>query len=87
MLPASWGSPEAFPALITLTLFNLAVTGTLPASWGSNGSFAALQSMGLGGDTPPIPCISGPLPPEWGSSVAFQQLQILTFRACFRGTS
>ena len=83
-LPSSWSNPGAFPSLITLTLFDMALTGSLPASWADNGSFPSLGSMGLGADRAGrLGCISGPMPADWASPFAFQLLEILALRTCF----
>lgn len=83
-LPSSWSNPEAFPSLITLTLFNMALTGSLPASWAGKGLFPSLGSMALGADPAGrLGCITGPMPAEWATPFSFQLLEILALRTCF----
>ena len=84
-LPASWGSPGAFPALASLVLDELPLTGSLPPSWGSNTSLPALTTLTLGTSRPDFSCLSGPLPTAWGSPDALQQLQKMKIQGCLEG--
>lgn len=79
VLPASWGSPQAFKSLTSLELLDLPLRGKLPSKWSNSGAFPALRSMGLGATNQGGNSLSGSLPPEWGT---FQQLQRLQIGSC-----
>ncbi|PRW45691.1 serine threonine- kinase receptor R831 [Chlorella sorokiniana] len=55
-LPASWGTPGAWPLLRELVL-GLGLGGTFPAAWQANGSFPRLHKLHLG-----LNRLSGSLP-------------------------
>lgn len=70
-LPAAWGN-GSFPALLTLSIPNTRISGTLPPNWGSNDAFPMLTALDLSGND-----ISGTLPAEWGSETTYDYLRVL----------
>ena len=76
-LPPEWGNPGAFPALATLSLYNMALTGLLPSAWGQNSSFPSLSRLFIGSDNSETSQLTGTLPSEWGNAAAFQKLGTL----------
>ena len=71
-LPASWGSPGAFPSLLELYLDGISFTGSLPSSWAAVGAFPELGVLGLWGTA-----LTGTIPASWTAQSAFPQLQVL----------
>ena len=81
-IPATWGSPGAWPALTDLILHVTNLTGTLPAPWGGETALPSLTSLEIGSGVALKNLLSGTLPDEWGKSRAFPKLLSLRVVNC-----
>lgn len=81
-LPPSWGSLEAFPALLSLVLRITNLSGPVPPAWAGHGAFPALTVLELTSGTSQHSHLSGSLPEQWGNSTAFQSLTSLSIGNC-----
>lgn len=76
-LPDTWADTGAFPALLSLSIWNTPLNGTLPLSWARAAALPQLISLELGGCN-----VGGTLPAEWATPAAFQRLSYLHLTNC-----